>query len=122
MLNSIETTVGTLPFLSIWSGSPPAATTDAPTGTPLAPLPLPSDWMSNAASGTKEKTGTWQVVATGGGTAGYFRVYDNPGTTCHIQGTVTATGGGGDITLDNTSILAGQTVTITSFALSAGNA
>jgi hypothetical protein len=31
------------------------------------------------------------------------------------EGTVTATGGGGDLTLDNTSITAGQTVTITSW-------
>ena len=31
------------------------------------------------------------------------------------EGTVTATGGGGDLTLDNTSITAGQTVTITAW-------
>ena len=37
--------------------------------------------------------------------------------TAHIQGSVTATGGGGDMTLDNTSIASGQTVTITSFTL-----
>jgi hypothetical protein len=35
---------------------------------------------------------------------------------------VTATGGGGDMTLDNTSIASGQKVTITTFTISAGNA
>jgi hypothetical protein len=39
-----------------------------------------------------------------------------------MQGTITATGGGGDMTLDNTSIASGQQVTITSFTLSAGGA
>ena len=56
------------------------------------------------------------------GTAGHFRLLDSGGTTCHAQGTVTATGGGGDLTLDNTSIASGQSVTITSFTLTAGNA
>jgi hypothetical protein len=35
---------------------------------------------------------------------------------------VTATGGGGDMTLDNTSIASGQQVTITSFTITAGGA
>ena len=39
-----------------------------------------------------------------------------------MQGTITATGGGGDMTLDNTSIASAQQVTITSFTLSAGGA
>jgi hypothetical protein len=39
-----------------------------------------------------------------------------------IQGNVTATGGGGDMTIDNVSIAAGQQVTVTSFTLTAGGA
>ena len=39
-----------------------------------------------------------------------------------LQGTVTATGGGGDMTLDNTSIASAQTVTVSSFTLTDGNA
>jgi hypothetical protein len=39
-----------------------------------------------------------------------------------MQGTVTATGGGGDLTLDNTSINSGQTVNITSWSITDGNA
>jgi hypothetical protein len=39
-----------------------------------------------------------------------------------MQGTITATGGGGDMTLDNTSITSGQQVQITSWSLTDGNA
>jgi hypothetical protein len=39
-----------------------------------------------------------------------------------MQGTVTATGGGGDMTVDNVSFAAAQAFTVTSFTLTAGNA
>jgi len=39
-----------------------------------------------------------------------------------MQGSVTVTGGGGDLTLDNVSIAAAQAVTITGFTLTDGNA
>jgi hypothetical protein len=79
--------------------------------------------MAAASSGSKAKSGTWQdASADAAGTAAHFRIYDSGGTTCHLQGTITITGGGGDMTLDNTSIAAGQTVTVTSFSLTDGNA
>ena len=56
------------------------------------------------------------------GTAAHFRLYDSAGTTCHLQGTVTATGGGGDMTVDSVSFTAGQQFTVTSFTLTDGNA
>jgi polyisoprenoid-binding protein YceI len=69
------------------------------------------------------KSGTWEdTSADATGTAGHFRVKDNGGTTCHIQGTVTLTGGGGDMTLDNTTIVVGQSITVTSFSITAGGA
>jgi hypothetical protein len=77
--------------------------------------------MAAASGGTKALSGTWQdVAADAAGTAAHFSI--DQGATCHIQGTVTATGGGGDMTIDNTSIAAGQQVTITSFNLTAGGA
>lgn len=122
-LDAIETTIGTAPILTIRTGSAPADCATANSGTVLATLTLPSDWMANASSGSKAKSGTWQdASADNAGTAAHFRIHDSTGTTCHLQGTVTATGGGGDLTLDNTSIAAGQTVTITSFTLTDGNA
>lgn len=77
--------------------------------------------MAAAASGSKAKLGTWQdTVADATGTAAHFRIYKSDGTTCQIQGTVGQ--GTGDLSLDNTSIVAGQSVTITAFTLTDGNA
>ena len=121
-LDAIETAIGATAVLKIRTGAPPTNIADADTGTVLATLTLPSDWLAAAAAGVKAKAGTWQdLVADAPGDAGHFRIYASDGTTQHIQGTVTATGGGGDMTLDNISIAAGQTVTITTFQLTAGN-
>jgi len=122
-LDAIETAIGTSAILKIRTGSPPANCAAADSGSVLATLNLPSDWLANASGGTKAKSGTWEdTSADATGTAGHFRVYDSGGSTCHMQGTVTATGGGGDLTLDNTSITSGQDVLITGFTLTAGNA
>jgi len=122
-LNAIETAVGTSAVLKIWTGSPPANCAAADSGTALAVLNLPSDWMAAASSGSVAKNGTWEdLSADNTGTAGHWRLYASDGTTCHAQGTVTITGGGGDMTLDNTSVASGQTVTVTSFTITAGNA
>lgn len=122
-LDAVETTVGTAPLLRIYSGAAPANCAAAASGTLLAEATLPSDWMEAASSGSKSLSGTWQdASANATGTAGHWRLYDSGGTTCHAQGTVTATGGGGDMTLDNTSIASAQSVTITSFTITAGNA
>jgi hypothetical protein len=121
-LDAFETTAGTAAILQIRSGAAPADCATAASGTLLVSMTLPSDWMSNAASGSKSKTGTWSGTGAAAGTAGHFRIYDSTGTTCHMQGTVTATGGGGDMTLDNTSIASSQTVTVSTFTLTDANA
>lgn len=122
-LDTIESTIGTSAILKIRTGSAPADCATADSGTVLATLSLPSDWMAAASSGSKSKSGTWEdAIADATGTAAHFRLYASDGTTCHLQGTVTVTGGGGDMTLDNTSIASGQQVTITSFTLTEGGA
>lgn len=122
-LDAIETTIGTAPLLRIRSGAAPANCAASRTGTVLATLTLPSDWMAAASSGSKALSGTWQdTSADGTGTAGHFEIMDSGGTVCHMQGTVTATGGGGDLTVDNTSFASGQAFSITSFTLTDGNA
>lgn len=109
-------------MLKIRSGAPPANVGTADSGTVLATLTLPSDWMAAAASGAKAKSGTWEdTSADATGTAAHFRLYASDGTTAHLQGTVTATGGGGDMTVDNTSFAAAQAFSITSFTLTDGN-
>ena len=122
-LDTVESTISTAPILKIRTGAQPANCAAADSGTVLATMTLPSDWMNAAASGQKTLLGTWQdTSADAAGTAGHFRIYDSAGTTCHIQGSVTATGGGGDMTLDNAVIALGQQVTINSFTLTDGNA
>ena len=122
-LDAIETAIGTSAVLKIRSGSVPADCGTADAGTVLATLNLPSDWLAAASGGSKSKSGTWEdASADATGTAAHFRIYASDGTTVHMQGTITATGGGGDMTLDNTSIASAQQVTITSFTLSAGGA
>ena len=54
---------------------------------------------------------------TATGTASWCRVKDSTGAVV-MDGTVTATGGGGDITLASTSIASGQTVDLTGGTLS----
>lgn len=121
-LDAVETTIGTDPVLYIRTGSAPANCAASDSGTVLATITLPTDWAGDASSGAKAKSGTWQdSSADDTGTAAHFRIKSSGGTT-HIQGTITATGGGGDMTLDNTSIAAGQNITITSFTLTDGNA
>ena len=105
------------------SSNPRTRSAASRTGTVLATMTLPSDWWAAASSGAKALSGTWQdTSADATGTAGHFEIMDSGGTTCHMQGSVTATGGGGDMTLDNTSITAGQQVTVTTFTVTAGGA
>lgn len=122
-LDTIESTIGTAPILKLRTGAAPANCAAADSGTIVATMTLPSDWMAAAASGAKSLSGTWQdTSADNAGTVAHFRIYDSGGTTCHIQGTVTITGGGGDMTLDNDVVASGQQITITSFTLTDGNA
>jgi len=122
-LDAIETAIGTSAVLKIRTGAQPANCATADSGSVLATLSLPSDWMAAASSGSKAKSGTWQdASADGTGTAAHWRLYASDGTTCHAQGTVTATGGGGDMEVDNVSFAAGQSFTVTTFTLTDGNA
>ncbi len=121
VLDVIESTIGTAPTLEIRSGSAPATCATADSGTVLATMTLPSDWLAAASSGSKALSGTWQdTSADSAGTAGHFRI--KVSSTCHIQGSVTATGGGGDMTIDNPVLASGQSITITAFTLTAGGA
>jgi hypothetical protein len=122
ILDSLETTIGTSAILKVRSGAKPATCATADAGTVLAAMNLPSDWLAAATAGTKDKLGTFEDTnAEAGGTAGHFRIYASDGTTCHMQGTITATGGGGDMEFDSVTISLGQYITITSFQLVAGN-
>jgi hypothetical protein len=121
-LDIIETTIGTSATLKVLSGSMPASCAASETGTTLATIVLPTDWMANAAGGSKSLSGNWEdTSADASGVAGYFRIYDSA-QTCHVQGTITANGGGGDMTVDNTNFALGQDFKVTAFSLTDANA
>ena len=122
-LDAIETTIGTSPILKIRTGAPPTHTSDASTGTVLATVTLPSDWMAAASSGAKSKSGTWEdTSADATGTAAHFEILDSGGSTVHMRGTVTGTGGGGDMEVNNTSFASGQDFVVNTFTITSGNA
>lgn len=121
-LDRIETDIGTTPILTIRTGAQPADCAAANSGTVLATINLPSDWLAAASGGAKAITGgPWtDSSADNTGTAAHFRIHDSSNTTCHIQGSVGA--GSGDLQLVTTSLVATQPVSITAFTLTDGNA
>ena len=122
-LDAWEVAIGTSAVMKIRTGAQPANCAAADSGTVLATLNLPADWMGAASGGTKAMLGTWaDNSADATGTAAHYRIYASDGVTCHDQGTVTLTGGGGDLTVDNTSFAAGQAFSVTQFTKTAGNA
>lgn len=121
-LDQRETTIGTAPVLEIRSGSLEANCAAVDSGTLLVSMTLPSDWMAAASGGTKALLGTWSASASATATAGHWRLKQSGGTPVHLQGTITGSGGGGDIELSTTSIVNGGLVTITAFTWTEGNA
>jgi hypothetical protein len=111
----LQTTVGASGTLKIFSGAEPAncAASD-PTGL-LCTITLPATFLTSSA-GVTTIAGSWSANASAAGTAASFRIYDST-PTCHIQGNCTS-----DLVLNNTNIASGQTVTVTSFSVTAGNA
>jgi len=87
-----------------------------------------------AASGAVAQSGTWSGVVSTAGTAGWFRIVgsgcivDSTGTLVtetggasvllpRIDGTITSTGGGGDITLTSTALALNAPITLTGIEL-----
>lgn len=122
-LDAIEATIGPSAVLRIRSGAAPSSCLDVDSGTVLATISLPADWMNAASNGLKTLSGVWQdESADGTGVAGHFRIYNSAGTVCGMQGTVSDNNGSGDLKLDTASISTGQSVTISSFTINASNA
>jgi len=84
-LDAIETHIGTAPTLEIRSGAVTANCAAADSGTLLASMTLPSDWLLAASNGAKDLSGTWQDAgADAAGIAGHFRI--KVGASCKLQG------------------------------------
>lgn len=102
--------------VQIRTGTSPGVDSAA-TGTLLGTLPLSATAFGAWASGSATaNTITQDASADATGTAGYFRAL-NSGSGAVIDGTITATGGGGDMEVNSTSIVSGATIDITSWTI-----
>lgn len=105
--------------IKIYTGSAPANVDDAATGTLLGTLTFSDPAFGSAADANPggratASTITGDTTADATGTAGYFRTTDSNDVAI-TQGTITATGGGGDLELNSVSISAGVAIDITAF-------
>ena len=108
-------------YVEVRTGSQPATVATAASGTLLATLTL-SDPAFDAATTASPAVATANPIADdasadASGTAGWFRCYDSSGTAV-IDGSVTATGGGGDMTFDTAAFVAGGDVHLSGWTVS----
>lgn len=92
------------------TGSPPANPATGASGTLIATLVYGATAYGAASAGTAASNAIANATAVGTGTVGYYRDKTSGGTAV-CDGVVTATGGGGDMTMDNPAVLSGQTIT-----------
>lgn len=84
----------------------------------VATLACANPAFGAASSGTATANAIADDTSATGGTAAKFKFQDRDNGEV-FRGSVTATGGGGDIELDNVTVGAGVTVSMTSFTYSA---
>lgn len=122
-LDAVETDIGAAPILKIRTGPQPLNCAAADSGTVVVSITLSADWMDTASGGAKnfaDLPGTF--TASGSGIGDHFRLYKSDGTTCMMQGTVTLTGAGGNITMSNNNVVSGFSYTVNAFTLADNNA
>lgn len=106
--------------LRIYTGTKPATPATTATGTLLAEFTLSDPAFGSPSTGVVTLDVTPALTDSGitNGTAGYFRLLDSTEAAATglgvLDGTVTATGGGGDLTLNTTTISTGVNVEVTS--------
>ena len=98
--------------IKIYTGSQPATPATAASGTLLATVVLPNPAFGSASGGSATLNDPASVNAVATGTAGWARFADRDGAVV-FDGDVTATGGGGVVTLSSTSLTSGGPVDIT---------
>jgi hypothetical protein len=98
--------------IQIRSGSRPASAEDAATGTLLATITLEDPAFGAASAGVATIDDPASVTAVATGTATWFRALSSTPTTI-FDGSVTVTGGGGDLTLATVDVVNGMSVDVT---------
>jgi hypothetical protein len=121
-MDAVTTRVGTSARLRVYNGTRPANPgTAISSQTMLVELTCNATAFAPAASGgvlTANAISNGTAAATG--TASWFRLFQSNGTTAIMDGDVSTSGS--DLNLNNTSIATSQTVSVTSFVITEGNA
>lgn len=102
--------------VEIRTGAQPADADDAASGSLLATVTLGDPAFGAAASGTATANAIAAVAASATNTAGWFRALDSDDNKV-LDGSITATGGGGDMELNTTSLVSGVDFDITSWTV-----
>lgn len=114
VVNAVTGLVGSAGTAKIYSGSQPATPDTAASGTLLATVTLGA-WGSSS-SGTSNGADPASVNAVATGTAGWVRIASSGGSAV-FDGDVTATGGGGTMTLSSTALTSGSPVDVTAVSI-----
>jgi len=121
-MDAVTARVGTAARLRVCHGTRPANPGTAITSqTMLVELICNATAFAPAASGgVLTANAITNGTAAANGTASWFRLFQSNGTTAIIDCDVGTSGS--DLNLNNTSIATSQTVSVTSFAITEGNA
>ena len=126
MEDAITATVGGSATLNIYSGTQPTSPDVAVTSQVLLATLTCNATLAPASSGgvltlnsITDGTGT-SAAGSGGTTATWWRLENASGTPL-TDGSVGGTGAGADMTLNNTSIVTGATVSMSTFTITNGN-
>ena len=117
-MSQLNTTIGINAQIIIYSGAAPANVGTAATGTLIVQFAGNATAFGAAAAAVLTASAVASVNATAAGVAGYYRINTSAGVAV-TQGTITGTGGGGDMILTNTNIAAAQTCNFTSLTITA---
>lgn len=103
--------------LRIYSSTLPLSVEDPVGGELLAVCELPDDPFTTPTNGVMSKNGIWvgEIIATN--TAGWFRIFSQDFNSW-LDGTVTATGGGGDLEVDDVAFVSGNVLLVDSITIS----
>lgn len=101
--------------IAIRTGSQPTNVGDSDSGTLLGTLTFSNPAFGSSSSGTATASSiTSDTSADNSGTAGHFRIKDGSGN-IHSDGTCGQ--GSGDLSFDNSSIVAGGTIAVSSLSV-----
>lgn len=103
----LATDIGSAATIEIRSGSKPATPETADAGTLLATVSIVGSFTSTDGVLTSADPASVTIAATG--TAAHFRLKTSVGV-AKLDGTVTATGGGGDMELATVALSSGATL------------